>query len=170
MAETLYSIVVPVYKSEDSLRQLHERIDKTFENILGDYELILVDDCSSDNTVQLAKELGITVIIHEDNKGYGANQKTCYDDALKRNADIIVMLHPDYQYDPRAITAAADLLTADICDIIMGSRIRTRHEALTGGMPVYKYICNRILTTIENIFLGQNLGDFHSRNYRRNYL
>jgi len=135
-------------------------------------EIILVDDCSTDNTVELARSLGLTVILHETNTGYGGNQKTCYTHALERGADIVVMIHPDYQYDSRVIPIAAELIRLGNCDVILGSRIRTRAEALAGGMPVWKYIANRFLTIIENVSLGQNLGDFHSgfRAYRREVL
>ena len=135
-------------------------------------EIILVDDCSTDGTVELAKKLGLTVIVHEDNRGYGGNQKTCYAHALERDADYVVMIHPDYQYDSRVIDVAVKVMQLDILDFVMGCRIRTRQETLQGGMPVYKYIANRILTTIENVLLGQNLGDFHSgfRAYRREVL
>jgi len=150
----------------------------TLERTLNDIppgavqEVILVDDCSKDNTVELARSLGLTVITHDKNLGYGGNQKTCYREALQRDADIIVMIHPDYQYDSRVIPAAVQLIHLGICDCILGSRIRSRAEALAGGMPRYKYIANRILTTCENIALGQNLGDFHSgfRAYRREVL
>ena len=135
-------------------------------------EVILVDDCSRDNTVDLAKSLGLTVIEHETNRGYGGNQKTCYRHALDRGADIVVMIHPDYQYDSRVIPVAAEIIRLGICDCVLGSRIRTRGEALSGGMPLYKYIANRCLTLTENVVLGQNLGDFHSgfRAYRREVL
>ena len=135
-------------------------------------EVILVDDCSSDGTVELARRLGLTVIEHENNRGYGGNQKTCYTHALERDADYVVMIHPDYQYDSRVIDVAVKIMQLDILDCVMGCRIRTRKETLDGGMPVYKYIANRGLTTIENILLGQNLGDFHSgfRAYRREVL
>ena len=135
-------------------------------------EIILVDDCSSDNTAELACSLGLTVIRHKANTGYGGNQKTCYTVALERGADIVVMVHPDYQYDSRVIPVAAELIRLDNCDIILGSRIRTRAEALAGGMPAWKYAANRLLTMTENILLGQNLGDFHSgfRAYRRQVL
>ena len=106
-------------------------------------EIILVDDCSNDDTVEIAKKLNLTVVQHKENKGYGANQKTCYDEALKRNPDIVVMIHPDYQYDPKIIPYALGFLKIDICDIIMGSRIRDRKEALDSGMPLYKYFSNR---------------------------
>lgn len=135
-------------------------------------EVILVDDCSKDNTVEVARGLGLTVISHEKNLGYGGNQKTCYRHALDRGADYVVMIHPDYQYDSRVIPAAVELIRLGICDVILGSRIRTRREALAGGMPVWKYIANRCLTLTENIALGQNLGDFHSgfRAYSREVL
>lgn len=135
-------------------------------------EIILVDDCSKDNTVEVARALGLTVIPHEKNTGYGGNQKTCYKAALERGADYVVMIHPDYQYDSRVIPVAVDLIRLGICDVILGSRIRTRREALQGGMPIWKYIANRCLTLIENVTLGQNLGDFHSgfRAYSREVL
>jgi glycosyltransferase involved in cell wall biosynthesis len=132
-------------------------------------EVILVDDGSTDRTVQLAREMGLTVIEHPENRGYGGNQKTCYREALARDADVIVMIHPDYQYDSRVIPHAVGFIELGICDIVLGCRIRSRREALAGGMPVYKYLSNRFLTAIENFSLGQNLGDFHSgfRVYRR---
>jgi glycosyltransferase involved in cell wall biosynthesis len=135
-------------------------------------EVILVDDGSKDQTVQVARDMGLTVIVHPQNRGYGGNQKTCYRTALEHGADIVVMIHPDYQYDSRVISVAVNILELGICDVILGSRIRSRQEALAGGMPVYKYIFNRFLTTLENIGLGQNLGDFHSgfRVYRREVL
>jgi len=135
-------------------------------------EVILVDDGSRDDTVAVARSLGLTVIEHERNGGYGANQKTCYTEALARGADYVVMIHPDYQYDSRVVGATIEFLKLGICDVVLGSRIRTRREALDGGMPVYKYLSNRCLTTVENIALGQNLGDFHSgyRAYTRQVL
>lgn len=159
--------VMPAYNAAATL-------EKTVRDIPpgGVDEIILVDDCSSDNTVQVAEELGLTVIRHETNTGYGGNQKSCYTRALELGADIVVMIHPDYQYDSRVIPVAAELIRLGNCDIIMGSRIRTRAEALDGGMPTWKYIANRFLTITENIALGQNLGDFHSgfRAYRREVL
>ena len=135
-------------------------------------EIVLVDDGSRDDTVAIAKGLGLTVIEHERNRGYGGNQKTCYQQALDLGADYIVMIHPDYQYDSRVIPVAVEILRLGICDCVLGSRIRTRREALDGGMPRYKYLANRLLTFVENIALGQNLGDFHSgfRAYRREVL
>ncbi len=130
-------------------------LEKTYNDIPLDVvdEIILVDDASSDNTVEIANKLGLTVINHPHNKGYGGNQKTCYDEALKRNPDIVVMIHPDYQYDSRLIPYIAGFLENDICDVILGSRIRTRKETLECGMPAYKYLSNRLLTFAENIIL-----------------
>jgi glycosyltransferase involved in cell wall biosynthesis len=125
-------------------------------------EVILVDDGSTDRTVQVARDMGLTVIAHPENRGYGGNQKTCYREALARGAEVVVMIHPDYQYDSRVIPLAVGFIELGICDVVLGSRIRSRAEALQGGMPVYKYIANRFLTFAENCALGQNLGDFHS--------
>jgi glycosyltransferase involved in cell wall biosynthesis len=135
-------------------------------------EVLLVDDGSTDRTVQVAREMGLTVIEHPQNRGYGGNQKTCYRYALERGADVVVMIHPDYQYDSRVIPHAVGIIELGICDVVLGSRIRSREEALQGGMPIYKYISNRFLTAAENFALGQNLGDFHSgfRVYRRRVL
>jgi len=158
---------MPAYNAESTL-------EKTYADIPTDIvdEVILTDDASSDKTIEIAHRLGITVNEHDKNMGYGGNQKTCYDDALSRGADVIVMIHPDYQYDPRLIQFAVGFLTNDICDVILGSRIRTRRETLECGMPFYKYISNRFLTIIENLVLGQNLGDFHSgfRIYKKKVL
>ena len=135
-------------------------------------EVILVGDGSTDRTVAIARAMGLTVIAHPRNRGYGSNQKTCYRTALQHGADVVVMIHPDYQYDSRIIPHAVGIIELGICDVVLGSRIRSRKEALDGGMPVYKYLSNRVLTIIENLALGQNLGDFHSgfRVYRREVL
>lgn len=148
---------------------------RTLERTLRDFppcevdQIILVDDCSRDDTIALAESMGLDVVRHTKNKGYGGNQKTCYRHALDAGADYIVMIHPDYQYDSRVLPLAIGFLKLSICDVVLGSRIRTRREALDGGMPLVKYLANRGLTTIENIALGQNLGDFHTgfRAYRR---
>lgn len=151
---------------------------RTLERTLRDFpvgqvdEVVLVDDCSKDGTADLAEAMGLTVVRHQTNKGYGGNQKTCYRYALEHGADFIVMVHPDYQYDSRVLMLAIGFIKLGICDVVLGSRIRTRQEALDGGMPLVKYLANRGLTTIENIALGQNVGDFHSgfRAYGRNVL
>ena len=158
---------MPAYNAASTLRQTVRDIP---ERAVA--EIILVDDGSSDATVQIATELGLTVIVHDKNKGYGGNQKTCYRRALESGADYVVMIHPDYQYDSRVIPLVIEVLRLGICDCVLGSRIRTRKEALAGGMPVYKYLSNRVLTILENLALGQNLGDFHSgfRAYTRQVL
>ncbi|OFY94166.1 MAG: glycosyl transferase family 2, partial [Bacteroidetes bacterium RIFOXYB2_FULL_35_7] len=125
-------------------------------------EVILVDDCSKDNTAQKGKELGIKHIIrHEKNKGYGGNQKTCYNKALELNADIVVMLHPDYQYTPKLIHSMCYLLANDVYQVVLGSRILGK-GALKGGMPLYKYFFNRFLTLFQNIFMNQKLSEYHT--------
>ena len=135
-------------------------------------KIIVVDDFSRDSTVAIARSLGVDVICHDRNYGYGRNQKTCYDAALADGADIIVMLHPDYQYDSSLIPPFVEFVHHGVCDVMLGSRIRTRREALSCGMPPYKYFGNRILTILMNIVLGQNLGEFHSgfRVYHRRVL
>jgi glycosyltransferase involved in cell wall biosynthesis len=150
-------VVMPAFNAELTLKQT---VNDLPQDIID--KIILVDDFSSDNTVSIAHELKLNVIQHNKNLGYGGNQKTCYDNALQLNPDIVVMIHPDYQYDPRVIPYAVGFINLGICDIVVGSRIRSRKEVLDGGMPFYKYISNRFLTTIENIIFGQNLGDFHS--------
>jgi glycosyltransferase involved in cell wall biosynthesis len=157
-------VVMPAYNAATTL-------EKTVADIPPGSvaEIILVDDGSTDGTVELAHRLGLTVIEHEQNVGYGGNQKTCYRTALERGADVVIMVHPDYQYDSRLVPILADLLRNDHCDVLLGNRIRTRREAINGGMPVYKDLANRFLTMLENLWLGQNLGEFHSglRGYRR---
>jgi len=159
--------VMPAYNAADTLERTVADIP---EHCVDD--ILLVDDASQDNTVEVAHQLGLTVIEHAKNGGYGANQKTCYRYALQHGADYIVMIHPDYQYDSRVIPAALQVLELGICDVVLGSRIRTRREALDGGMPRYKYLANRMLTAAENFALGQNVADFHSgfRVYRRQVL
>lgn len=160
-------VVMPAYNAEKTL-------EKTVADIPPGtvHEIILVDDCSKDGTVALAKKLGLTVIVHEKNLGYGGNQKTCYREALKRGADVVVMIHPDYQYDARVTPYLTGLITLGVCDFVLGNRVRTRHEALSGGMPWWKYLANRGLSLMENIVTGQNLGEWHSglRAYSRKVL
>ena len=157
-------VVMPAYKAANTLQRVVEDIPADAVD-----EIVVVDDCSPDDTVAIARRLGIDVIEHARNTGYGGNQKTCYDEALRRGADFVVMLHADYQYDGRMIGAAVDVLRLGICDVILGNRIRTRREALAGGMPVVKYLANRALTVLENVLSGHNLGEWHSgfRAYRR---
>lgn len=140
---------------------------KTLEKTVADLptlvdEIILVDDASHDNTAEIAEELGLFVYRHQENGGYGANQKSCYRLALERGADIIVMVHPDYQYDPRLVSYFASFIADDYFDVMLGSRIRSRRETLAGGMPVYKYYSNRFLTFFENLATGQNLSEWHT--------
>ena len=159
-------VVLPAYNAAKTLTKTYNKIPK---NIVD--EIILVDDCSSDETINIAKQLGLNIFYHSKNLGYGANQKTCYKEALKTDADIIIMLHPDYQYPPQLITAMAGLITSGLFDIVLGSRILGK-SAIIGGMPKYKYIANRILTFIENILLQQKLSEYHTgyRAYTREVL
>jgi len=160
-------VVMPAYNAAATL-------ERTYLDLPKDYvdEVIVVDDRSKDDTVGVAERLGLTVFRHEVNKGYGGNQKTCYARALERGADYVVMIHPDYQYDARILPAALNILELGICDVVLGNRIRTRSEALSGGMPKSKYFANRGLTILENLLSGQNLGEWHSglRAYNRRVL
>jgi len=149
-------VVLPAYNAEKTLEKTIHEIDRSHVD-----DIILVDDASSDNTVKLAKKLKLKTIIHDQNSGYGANQKTCYRAALDLDADIVILLHPDYQYTPRLIPAMVHLLVEDLYDVVLGSRILGR-GALNGGMPLYKYIFNRILTMIENLLLNQKLSEYHT--------
>ncbi len=133
-------VVMPAYNAEKTLRKTYDEIPKDVVDMV-----IVTDDCSKDSTVRVAKELGITTFIHESNKGYGGNQKTCYREALKMGGDIIVMLHPDYQYPPKLITSMVSLISSDMFDVVLGSRI-LGGMVLKGGMPLYKYICNIVIT------------------------
>ncbi|HLE48701.1 MAG TPA: glycosyltransferase family 2 protein [Patescibacteria group bacterium] len=162
-------IVMPAYNAEKTLIKTFNDIPKSLRIPKN---IILVDDVSADKTVEVAKKLGINVVVHGINTGYGGNQKTCYDQALKSHADIVVMIHPDYQYDSSMTEELIRPLMDGWVDIMLGNRIRTRREALENGMPFYKYISNRILTAIENIILGTNLGEFHTgfRAYKANTL
>jgi glycosyltransferase involved in cell wall biosynthesis len=160
-------VTMPAYNAEQTLEVTLKDIDRDVVD-----EIILVDDASTDGTVALAERLGLTTIRHETNRGYGAGQKTCYAEALRRGADIVVMVHPDYQYDSRVVPAMVQLLRLDILDVVLGSRIRSRKEAMAGGMPPWKYLSNRLLTFTENVVLGQNAGDMHTglRAYTRDVL
>lgn len=158
---------MPAYNAERTVAKTVADIPKGTVD-----EIILVDDHSKDQTVAVAQKLGLKVIEHPHNRGYGGNQKTCYRAALDAGADIVVMIHPDYQYDARLVPYLTGLLKDNICDVVLGNRIRTRQEALQGGMPAYKYLSNRFLTIIENLLMRQNLGEWHSgmRAYTRRVL
>jgi glycosyltransferase involved in cell wall biosynthesis len=150
-------VVMPAYNASRTLERVYHDIAKEQVD-----EIVVVDDCSKDDTLAVARRLPVTVIAREKNGGYGANQKTCYDYARKVGADQVVMLHADYQYDARVLPAVLLLLRLGICDVILGNRIRTRREALACGMPASKYFANRGLTILENMLSGQNLGEWHS--------
>ncbi|TLU73782.1 glycosyltransferase family 2 protein [Lichenicoccus roseus] len=150
------AVVLPAY---NAARTLERTIAEIPRDIVDD--IILNDDASSDRTYELAQALGLHTIRHQINRGYGGNQKTCYAEALGRGADIVVMLHPDYQYSPKLITAMASMLVSGHYDVVIASRI-LGNGALAGGMPLYKYICNRLLTAFENALLGQKLSEYHS--------
>jgi glycosyltransferase involved in cell wall biosynthesis len=160
-------VVMPAYNAATTLEKTVRDIP---EGVVD--EIVLVDDCSSDHTVEIAQRLGLRILQHTANLGYGGNQKTCYRTALDAGATIVIMIHPDYQYDSSLVGVMADLLQRGVCDVLLGNRIRTRREALAGGMPLYKYVANRLLTFVENLWLGQNLGEWHSgmRGYRREVL
>ena len=150
-------VILPAYNAAKTLK-------KTYDEIPFDIvdEVVLVDDKSSDNTADLAREIGINhVIVHEENKGYGGNQKSCYNKAMELNADIVVMLHPDYQYTPKLIESMAHLIANDVYQVVIGSRILGK-GALKGGMPIYKYIANRFLTLSQNILMRQKLSEYHT--------
>jgi glycosyltransferase involved in cell wall biosynthesis len=149
-------VIMPAYNAALTLR-------KTYEELPHEYvdEVILVDDASKDETRALAEELGIKTIIHTENRGYGGNQKTCYREALRHGAGIIVMVHPDYQYSPRLVAAMASMIASGHFDVVLGSRI-LGGMALKEGMPLYKYIANRLLTFIENMALGIKLSEYHT--------
>ncbi len=159
--------VMPAYNAAKTLKKTYLDIPKGVVD-----KVLVVDDGSKDNTVEIAQKLHLEIITHPQNRGYGANQKTCYTLALSQGADIVIMIHPDYQYDSSLIPALIEPIKQGKIDIMLGSRIRTRREALAGGMPRYKYLGNRLLTLLENIILGQNLSEYHTgfRAYTRNIL
>ena len=148
-------VVMPAYNAaktlEQTVRELPEIVDTT----------ILVDDRSRDETVRIAESLGLQAFVHDKNYGYGRNQQTCYREALAAGADIVVMVHPDYQYTPLLVTAMASMVAYDVYDVVLGSRI-IGGQALHGGMPFYKYVANRFLTAFENLFLGIKLSEYHT--------
>lgn len=149
-------VVMPAYNASKTLEMTYREIPKDIVD-----EVILVDDGSRDDTAEQAQRLGIHTIIHPENRGYGGNQKTCYREALSRGADVVVMVHPDYQYSPRLVTAMSSMIVSGHYDIVLGSRI-LGGGALKGGMPLYKYIANRFLTFVENLLLGVKISEYHT--------
>lgn len=158
---------MPAYNAEKTVKATYNDLPKDLIS-----EVILVDDASKDKTIDKAKKLGITVYRHRQNKGYGANQKTCYKKALNKNPDIVVMVHPDYQYDAKLVGVLCEPIVNGRADIMLGSRIQTRRQVLAGGMPRYKYFANRFLTLVENLAMGLNLSEYHTgfRAYSANVL
>lgn len=149
-------VIMPAYNAEKTLKQTYEEIYRDFVD-----EIILVDDFSNDKTLEVAKVLGIKTISHDKNMGYGANQKSCYKSALENSADIVIMLHPDYQYTPKLIPAIASMLAFEEYDAVIASRM-LGNSALKGGMPLYKFLANKFLTTFENICSGEKLSEYHT--------
>ena len=159
-------VVMPAYNAAKTLKKTVAEIPRDVVD-----EILLVDDASGDETVEIANELGLTVFQHEKNFGYGRNQKTCYREALKHEADIVVMVHPDYQYSPNLIVPMAGMIAFGEYDAVLGSRILGK-GAIEGGMPIYKYIANRFLTLAQNILISQKLSEYHTgfRAFRREVL
>ena len=149
-------VVLPAFQAASTLERTVADIPRDMVD-----EIILVDDASRDDTVAVAKQLGLRTLVHPKNRGYGGNQKTCYAAALEAGADIVVMLHPDYQYSPRLLGAMANMIVSGHYDIALGSRILAQ-SAIAGGMPVYKYIANRSLTAMQNLLMGQKLSEYHT--------
>lgn len=149
-------VIMPAYNAAKTLEQTYNEIYKDFVD-----EVILVDDNSQDETRDIAKKLGIKTIVHKENKGYGGNQKSCYKAALKSGADIVVMLHPDYQYTPKLIPAIVSMMAFEQYDAVFASRM-LGNSALKGGMPLYKFIANKFLTAFENVFTNQKLSEYHT--------
>jgi len=150
-------VVLPAFNAAETLEKTYQEIPFSIVD-----EIVLVDDCSSDTTLEIANQIGIKHIIqHQKNKGYGANQKTCYQKALALGADIVVMLHPDYQYSPKLIESMCSLIANHVYPVVLGSRILGK-GARKGGMPLYKYIANRILTAFQNFIMNQKLAEYHT--------
>lgn len=147
---------MPAYNAEKTLEQTYAEIPKDVVD-----EVILTDDASQDHTVEVAKSLAIKTFVHNSNKGYGGNQKTCYQEALRADSDIVIMLHPDYQYTPKLIRAMASMIAEGLFDAVIGSRI-LGNKAIAGGMPTYKYISNRVLTFLENLIIGEKVSEYHT--------
>ena len=148
-------VVLPAYNAEKTLAATVRGLPETVD------DCILVDDDSCDATVDVARRLGLIVVVHERNRGYGGNQKTCYATALERGADVVVMIHPDYQYTPLLVTALASMVAYEVYDLVLGSRL-LNGGALRGGMPLYKYLPNRALTVFQNMLIGAHLSEYHT--------
>jgi glycosyltransferase involved in cell wall biosynthesis len=149
-------VVLPAYNAAQTLERTYQQIDRTLVD-----DVIVVDDASSDDTRAITQRLGVRYAFHEENHGYGGNQKTCYTLALATGADVVVMLHPDYQYEPRLLPALASMVASDVYDVAIASRILAK-GALQGGMPLYKYVANRFLTLAQNLLVGQKLSEYHT--------
>lgn len=157
IADKIITVVLPAYNAEKTLEQTYNEIPFDIVD-----NVILVDDRSRDNTVEMAEKLGIEyIILHEENKGYGGNQKSCYNKALEIGSDIVVMLHPDYQYTPKLIRSMCFLIADGVYEVVFGSRI-LGNGALKGGMPLYKYVANRLLTLFQNIIMNKKLSEYHT--------
>ena len=150
------TVVMPAYNAEKTLIKTHTEIPHDIVD-----NVILTDDASQDRTAEIARQLNIKTFVHTKNKGYGGNQKTCYQEALRIGSDIIIMLHPDYQYTPKLITSMASMISNGVFDVVIASRI-LGNKALAGGMPRYKYIANRFLTAVENFIIQQKLSEYHT--------
>jgi glycosyltransferase involved in cell wall biosynthesis len=159
------TVVMPAYNAAQTLERTYRDLPKVVDHV------IVTDDASTDDTVRVAKELGLEVIVHAKNRGYGGNQKTCYTRALETGADIVVMVHPDYQYSPKLVSAMAAMIASGHYDLVLGSRI-LGGTARMGGMPLYKYVSNRALTFLENVLCGAKLSEYHTgfRAYSRQLL
>jgi len=149
-------VIMPAYNAEKTLERTYAEVPKEIVDLV-----ILTDDGSRDGTAELARKLGIMTFVHPKNRGYGGNQKTCYTHALEQGADIVVMVHPDYQYTPKLLTAMASMIATDVYDVVLASRI-LGNTALKGGMPLYKYISNRFLTFAQNLLIDQKLSEYHT--------
>jgi len=159
-------VVMPAYRAAKTVEATYRALPHSVVD-----EVLLVDDASNDDTAGKARSLGIRVVVHEKNRGYGGNQKTCYQTALETDADIVVMVHPDYQYEPRLVTAMAAMIESGVYDAVIGSRI-LGGKARSGGMPLWKYVANRVLTLFQNMLLGAKLSEYHTgyRAFSRNLL
>ena len=160
-------VIMPAYNAARTLEKTYHDIPKDCVD-----EVLLVDDKSQDSTVEVARKLRIDTIVHDRNKGYGGNQKTCYTEAIKRGADIIIMLHPDYQYDPKKIPEMIEPIKRNEADVVFGSRMMKKGGALDGGMPFYKFLGNKFLTTLQNMIFQKNISEYHTgfRAFSRDFL